>query len=59
MEIESMRELAIIMTAIMMSTMFKMNFRVFGVESEFTYCVQAVKIETVVELLEVTEAELD
>ena len=37
MEIESMRELAIIMTAIMMSTMFKMNFRVFGVESELTY----------------------
>lgn len=35
-EIERIRELEIIITQMMMKTMFKMNFRVFGVESEFT-----------------------
>jgi len=36
MDIESITELAVNITAKMMTTMFKINFKVLGVESEFT-----------------------
>ena len=58
-DIDKMNELAVIMTATIIKTMFKMNLRVFGVELLFTYCVYTVYMDKVVDEVLESEAELD